>query len=88
MATIGRYTRLRQIGRGGMAEIWKAKPTGPSGFVKLLAVKTILPDIADDRTFVSMFIDEAKLEASLVHPNLISVFDFGEAAGRYFLAME
>jgi len=71
-----------------MAEIWKAKATGPSGFVKFLALKRILPDIAEDRVFVSMFVDEAKLEATLVHPNVIQVFDFGEVEGRLFLAME
>jgi len=88
MSSLGRYTLVRPIGRGGMAEIWKAKITGPSGFVKFLALKTILPDIAEDRMFVSMFVDEAKLEASLVHPNVIQVFDFGEVDGRLFLAME
>jgi ABC-type transport system substrate-binding protein len=88
MPELGRYTLVRQIGRGGMAEIWKAKVTGPQGFVKFLAIKTILPDLADDRVFGAMFVDEAKLAAGLVHPNLINVFDFGEIDGRLFLAME
>jgi serine/threonine protein kinase/ABC-type transport system substrate-binding protein len=85
----GRYTLIRPIGRGGMAEIWKAKATGPSGFVKFFALKMILPDLSEDRVFVPMFVDEAKLEASLSHPNLIQVFDFGEADDdQLFLAME
>ncbi len=88
MARLGRYTLIRQIGRGGMAEIWKAKATGPSGFVKHVAIKMILADLADDRTFVSMFVEEAKLAANLAHPNLVTVFDFGEIDKQLFLAME
>ena len=88
MAATDRYTLIRPIGRGGMAEIWKAKVSGPSGFVKFLALKMILPDISEDRVFVPMFIDEAKLEASLSHPNLIHVFDFGELDEQMYLAME
>ena len=88
MFSFGRYTLVRPIGRGGMAEIWRARLTGPGGFVKHVALKMILPDIADDAMFAEMFGDEAKLAASLVHPNLIQVFDFGEVEGRLFLAME
>ncbi len=89
MTTFGRYTLVRRVGVGGMAEIWKAKAQGPAGFQKTLAIKKVLPELSDDQEFVSMFIEEAKLVASLYHPNIVQVFDFGQAGEReYFIAME
>ena len=84
----GRYTLVQRLATGGMAEVFKAKIISGHGFEKLLVIKRILPNLAADRTFVSMFIDEAKLTAQLVHPKIVQVTDFGEEGGQYFIALE
>ena len=67
----------------------KARRTGVEGFQKIVAIKKILPHIADDEEFVTMFADEAKLAAQLNHPNIIHIYDLGKIqAGGYFIAME
>ena len=91
MTSFGRYTLVRRVGTGGMAEIWKAKVQGPAGFEKVLAIKKVLPHLVEDSggSFIDMFIEEAKLVAGLVHPNIVQVFDFGKVGKRdYFIAME
>jgi serine/threonine protein kinase len=85
---IGRYEVIRKIATGGMAEVFLAKVAGPLGFEKTLVVKRILPHLADQPAFVEMFLAEAKLVAQLNHPHIVQIFDFGEADGAYFLAME
>jgi serine/threonine-protein kinase len=84
----GRYTLVQRLATGGMAEVFKAKILSTHGFEKLLVIKRILPNLAADKTFVSMFIDEAKLTAQLVHPKIVQVTDFGEVNGQYFIALE
>jgi eukaryotic-like serine/threonine-protein kinase len=84
----GRYTLLERLAAGGMAEVFRAKIVSSHGFEKVLVVKRILPHLAADRTFVSMFIDEAKLTAQLMHPKIVQVLDFGEVQGQYFIALE
>ncbi|AKF80851.1 serine/threonine-protein kinase [Myxococcus fulvus 124B02] len=71
-----------------MAEVFLAKAAGPMGFEKTLVLKRILPHLAEDPAFVEMFLGEARLAAQLEHPNIVQIFDFGEADGSYFLAME
>lgn len=89
MSTFGRYTLVRKVGMGGMAEIWKAKAQGPQGFEKVLAIKKVLPHLVEDGEFIDMFVEEAKLVAGLVHPNIVQVFDFGQIGKKdYFIAME
>jgi eukaryotic-like serine/threonine-protein kinase len=73
---------------GGMAEIWLARVRGIEGFQKLVTVKKILPHLARDPEFLRMFIDEARIAATLQHPNVVQVYDIGESAGQYFFAME
>ena len=84
----GNYLLLRPINVGGMAEVFKAKTFGVEGFERLVAVKRILPSIAKDTEFVSMFIDEAKIAVQLNHANIAQVFELGRAKGSYFIAME
>lgn len=84
----GRYTLVQRLATGGMAEVFKAKIISAHGFEKLLVIKRILPNLAADKTFVSMFIDEAKLTAQLIHPKIVQVTDFGEEGGQYFIALE
>jgi serine/threonine protein kinase len=85
---LGKYQLLRKLATGGMAEVFLAKTDGPMGFEKLLVIKRILPHLAEDPQFVAMFLGEAKVAAQLNHPNLVQIFDFGEAEGSYFIAME
>lgn len=86
--TLGPYRIERRLATGGMAEVYVAQRLGPHGFQKRLALKCILPQHARDPDFVAMFIDEARLAAQLEHPAIVQVFDFGEADGSLFLAME
>lgn len=88
MQTVGRYSLIQKLATGGMAEVFLARADGPMGFQKKLVVKRILPHLADDPQFVEMFLQEAKLAAYLEHPNVVQVFDFGQAGRDYFLAME
>ncbi len=85
---LGKYQLVRRLAVGGMAEVWLAQAAGPGGFSKQLVVKRILPHLAEDRTFVDLFLSEARVAALLNHPNLVHIFDFGEADGTWFLAME
>src|SRR5262245_49767202 len=71
-----------------MAEIYLARVRGTAGFEKLVVLKRILPHIANDPAFVSMFLDEARLAATLQHPNIADVYDCGEIDGTLFFTME
>src|SRR3954452_14609962 len=84
----GRYTLLERLALGGMAEVFRAKITSSHGFEKVLVIKRILPHLAADATFVSMFIDEAKLTAQLTQPKIVQILDFGDVNGQYFIALE
>ena len=88
MQHLGKYQLVRKLAAGGMAEVFLAKAAGPMGFEKTLVLKRILPNLAADPQFVQMFLAEAKLAASLNHPNIAQIFDFGQAEGAYFIAME
>jgi len=87
-AAFGGYTLLAQLGQGGMAEVFLARKKGPAGFSKLVVIKRILPHLAREPEFITMFLDEARLAAQLEHPNVVQVFDMGEEQGSYYLAME
>jgi TonB family protein len=85
----GQYELLSKIASGGMAEVFRARRTGVEGFQKIVAIKKILPHIADNDEFITMFADEAKLAAELNHPNIVHIYDLGKIqAGGYFIAME
>ncbi len=85
---VGKYEILRKLATGGMAEIYVARSTGTAGFEKIVVLKRILPSQADDPQFVAMFLEEARLAATLHHPNIADVHDVGEDAGTYFFTME
>jgi serine/threonine protein kinase len=87
-APYGPYRLLERVAIGGMAEVFKAKRTGVEGFEKVLAVKRILPHLSDNKEFVDMFIDEAKMVAGLTHPNIVQIFDLGKIEKSYYIAME
>jgi serine/threonine-protein kinase len=84
----GNYVLLRRIARGGMAEVFLANQRGLEGFDRRVAIKRILPHLADSPDFVRMFLGEAKLAAQLAHPNIVHIYDFGKVDTDYFLAME
>jgi serine/threonine protein kinase len=85
---LGSFEILRRLARGGMAEIYLARTSGPSGFEKLVVLKKILGKLADKPRYVQLFLEEAKLAASLDHPNIAQVYDIGMVDGSYFFAME
>jgi serine/threonine-protein kinase len=85
---LGRYTLIDRLATGGMAEIYLARLEGAAGFAKHLVLKLILPDLAEDEHFVSMFLREARIAARIQHPNVCQVFELGETGGVYFIAME
>jgi serine/threonine protein kinase/tetratricopeptide (TPR) repeat protein len=93
-STFGRYRLLECIGRGGMAEVFKAKSFGVEGFEKVLVIKRIVPELAVYPQFVEMFVREAKLSVRLSHANIVQVFDLGRVETKgadvpsYFIAME
>lgn len=84
----GKYRLERALATGGMAELYLARQSGPGGFEKQVVIKRILPHLTSNPEFVHMFLDEARIAARLSHPNIVQVFDFGEAGGSYFLVME
>jgi serine/threonine protein kinase len=84
----GSYFLVKLIAVGGMAEIYLARTKGLAGFEKQLALKVIHPDYADDRDFVQMLVNEAKIAVGLNHPNIAQTFDLGKINNRYFISME
>jgi serine/threonine-protein kinase len=84
----GRYVLIDRLGKGGMAEVFRAIMPGVEGFRRDLVIKQIRPDQSRTRNFIEMFVNEARISAQLHHPNIVQVFDFGQVDGCYFLAME
>lgn len=84
----GRYRLEERLAVGGMAEIFRAKTFGVHGFEKTIVIKRILPRLSEDREFVDLFIDEARVMTQLNHPKIVQVYDFGEVEGQLFIAME
>lgn len=85
---LGRYRLFFEIASGGMATVYLARTDGYSGFDKMVALKRIHPHLAKEKSFVEMFLDEARIAARINHPNVCGVFDFGETNGQYYIAME
>jgi serine/threonine protein kinase len=87
-STFGKYELVNKLASGGMAVAHKALMLGAKGVKKPVVLKLIHPHLAEQPEFVEMFIEEARLSATLTHSNIAQVFDFGEVEGRYFIAME
>ncbi len=85
---IGRYEVLTPLGTGGMAQVLVARARGPEGLGRLVALKRILPHLSAEPEMVQQFLDEARIGLRLAHPNLVTVYDTGEAQGAYYIAME
>ena len=86
--SVGRYELLIELARGGMAELYLGRLHGVGGFAKLVAIKRILPHLAEDKLFAEMFLNEGRIAAQLAHANICQVHELGEADGDLFLAME
>ena len=84
----GKYTLLRKLAAGGMAELFLALHRSVAGFEKLVVIKRILPSMNQDQGFIDMLLHEARIAATLGHPNIVQIFDVGQLEGRYFIAME
>ena len=84
----GRYELKAKIAQGGMAEVFLALQRGPGGFEKMVAIKQLLPELVEEPGFVEMFLDEARIVASLSHPNICQIYELGEEGGRHYIAME
>src|SRR5690606_13978714 len=85
---LGKHDLIRQIAVGGMAELYLARTVGLEGFEKLVVLKRILPQLANNASFVNMFLNEARLAATLHHPNIAQVFDIDQDGADYFFSME
>jgi len=86
-SALGRYELLRPLARGGMAEVFLARRRA-AGVEKVLVVKRIRPERANDVEFLDLFVREAKLSMTLAHQNIVPVFDFGRADDQVYFAME
>jgi serine/threonine protein kinase len=85
---LDKYRLIAELGHGGMAEVFLAVASGPAGFNKLVVIKQIRAELADDPEFLNMFLDEARLAARLSHPNVVQTNEVGHIGNRYFIAME
>lgn len=84
----GKYCLLERVSVGGMAEVFRARPFNAPNFRRFLAVKRILPNLAEDEEFISMFVDEAKIAVQLNHRNVCQIYELGRLNGSYYIVME
>jgi len=84
----GKYELIRRIAIGGMGEVFLARQTGVAGFDRLVILKSLLPELAEQADFVDQFLDEARVAATLNHPNIVAIYEVGLWNGLYFIAME
>jgi eukaryotic-like serine/threonine-protein kinase len=85
---LGKYELLLPLAAGGMARIYIGRSTGIGQFERHVVLKMITPERANDLVAVNMFLDEARLAASLNHQNVAQVFEVGAEGGIHYLAME
>lgn len=84
----GKYTLLKKIAMGGMAEIFLARTANVAGVSQFVVVKRILPQFSSNKNFLEMFKNEGRITAHLRHSNLVYIYEFGEYQGDYYIAME
>src|SRR3954468_4660979 len=87
-SVFGKYLLLERLNVGGMAEVFIAKAFGVEGFERILAIKKILPTMAEDEEFITMFIDEARISVQLNHANIVHIHELGKYAQSFYIAME
>ncbi len=84
----GRYELLRPLGEGGMARVYLALARSEGGFERLFVIKRLHEPLTRQPEAVAQFMDEARLGASLIHSNVVPVYDFGQVDGEYYMASE
>ncbi|HJL02976.1 MAG TPA: serine/threonine-protein kinase [Polyangiaceae bacterium LLY-WYZ-15_(1-7)] len=86
---LGRYETFFRIASGGMAEVHAARMIGEAGFQKVVAIKRMLPTLAQSERFVEMFLDEARIAAAIESPHVVQTLDLGKAEdGSLYIVME
>jgi serine/threonine-protein kinase len=85
---LDRYELIAELAAGGMATVYLARIGGAGGFQRFVAIKRLHPHLAHEQEFVEMFLDEARLAASIHHPNVVPILEVGESAVGYYLVME
>jgi serine/threonine-protein kinase len=85
---LGKYRLIAELARGGMGNVYLAIARGPGGFHKLLVVKELKPEFVDDEVYVAMFLEEARLAARLIHPNIVQTNEVGSEGHRHYMTME
>lgn len=88
MAAEGKYKIIKKLESGGMAEVFHAEYESMEGFKKQVAIKRVLPHLSQNREFIAMFLDEARLSLKLNHANIVQTFDIGFSNNTYFITME
>src|ERR1043165_336498 len=83
----GKYSLLGHLATGGMAEVWVARHVGLQGVEKIGVIKRARPELSDRET-TRLFLDEARLVATLQPPNIAQVYEIGSVSGSYFFVME
>ncbi len=84
----GRYEVVRAIASGGMAQVFEGKVVGAGGFERQVAIKAVFPHLLSDPQFAAMFLDEARIAASIVHPNVVGTHDVQQQSDQLFLVMD
>jgi serine/threonine-protein kinase len=85
---LGRYELLAQVARGGMGQVWVARLRGARGFHKLVAIKTLLPELRNDARIEQMLLEEARIASLIQHGNVVQTTELGEHRGYLYLVME
>ncbi|HEY6880261.1 MAG TPA: protein kinase, partial [Polyangiales bacterium] len=88
IAPFGKYLLLQRVSVGGMAEVFKALPANADRIDQIVAIKRILPNIAEDSEFIGMFIDEARIAGQLHHPNICRIYELGRVNNDHYIAMQ
>src|SRR3989440_7244380 len=84
----GRYELVELAGRGGMADVWRGRVRGDSGFVRDVAIKQMHQNLAAQPPYVAMFVEEARIGSMLHSPNVAEVHDFVHDRGNYYMVLE
>jgi eukaryotic-like serine/threonine-protein kinase len=86
--SFGRYTLLRKLATGGMAELYLALDRPVASVEKLVVIKRVLPVLEFEEAFLEMLLNEARIASTLSHRNIVQTYEFGRVEGTHFIAME
>ena len=85
---IGKYHIIGELARGGMGVVYLVAARGPGDFSKLLVLKELKGELAEDPALIEMFFEEARLAARLNHPNIVQTYEIGTDGARHFIVMD